>query len=217
LRHRWNLAPREAAELQRRLAGRVETRNRFGAVRLIGGVDASFKGDRARAAVVVMTFPDLRLVEDRVAESRVTFPYVPGLLSFREIPALLAAWRKVRRKPDLVLCDGHGFAHPRRFGLASHLGVYLEHPAIGCAKSLLCGRHGPLAAARGSTSPLRLEGEVIGAAVRTRAGVAPVYVSSGHRVGLSMAIDVVISCAETRIPEPIRRADRLTKRWGDRN
>ena len=217
MRHRWDLEPREAAELQRRLAGRVETWDRFAAVRTVGGVDASFKGGRARAAVVVMSFPGLRLVEERTAESRLDFPYVPGLLSFREIPALLRAWRKVRRKPDLLLCDGHGIAHPRRFGLASHLGVYLELPAIGCAKSLLCGSHGPLPSPRGSTAGLRLDGDVVGAAVRTRSGVAPIYVSSGHRVGLSKAIEFVLSCAKTRIPEPIRRADRLTKDWGLRN
>lgn len=213
MRHRWNLTPKQAVGLQRELAALVETRDRFRRpIRTIAGVDAAFRGDRALAAVVVLRYPDLEAVEERLSDTPLRFPYVPGLLSFREIPAVLAAWRRLKRRPDIVMCDGHGIAHPRRFGLASHLGVYLGIPSIGCAKSLLCGEHSEVATARGATAPLVSDGRVVGAAVRTRDGVAPVYVSPGHHISLSSSIRIVLECARTRIPEPTRRADRLTRK-----
>lgn len=214
MRHRWKLTPGQAVDLQRKLAARVETRDRFPRpIRAIAGVDASFHGDRAVGAVVVLSYPDLQVVEERVAKTPLRFPYVPGLLSFREIPAVLAAWSRLRCRPEILMCDGHGIAHPRRFGLASHLGVLLSMPSIGCAKSLLCGKHAPLAIPRGATSPILFDGCVVGAAVRTRDGIAPVYVSTGHRISLASSIRIVLKCARTRIPEPTRRADRLTRNY----
>jgi deoxyribonuclease V len=211
LRHSWNLTPKEAVGIQRALAERVETRDRFRSIRTIAGVDASFRGGRAVAAVAVMSYPSLEPVESHVAATPVRFPYVPGLLSFREIPAVLAAWKRLRRRPDLLMCDGHGLAHPRGFGLACHLGVYLEIPSIGCGKSLLCGGHAPVERHRGATAEVVFRGRRVGTAVRTREGVAPVYVSTGHRVSLGSAIRIALQCARTRIPEPIRRADQLTR------
>ena len=150
-----------------------------------------------RAAVAVWSFPDLKTTDQSVARCPASFPYIPGLLSFREIPALLGAPAKLGMTPDLLLCDGQGLAHPRRFGLACHLGVLTGIPSIGVAKSLLVGGHTPLPQTRGAWRPLLHKGEVVGAALRTRAGVAPVYVSIGHRVSLVTVIDYVLACAPT--------------------
>ena len=204
------MTPREAAELQLRLRGRVI---RAGSVRprLVAGVDVSVKGDVARAAVVILR--DLEPVEEVAVERRVGFPYVPGLLSFRELPPLLAAWKRVKTVPDVLIVDGQGYAHPRRFGLACHLGVLLDLPAIGCAKSRLIGEHEDPPPGRGAWTPLVDGGEVIGAALRTRHGRNVVYVSIGHRVTLAAAIRVVLACAPRyRLPEPQRLADQLSRR-----
>jgi len=204
------VTPREAAELQLRLRGRVI---RAGSVRprLVAGVDVSVKGDVARAAVVILR--DLEPVEEVAVERRVGFPYVPGLLSFRELPPLLAAWKRVKTVPDVLIVDGQGYAHPRRFGLACHLGVLLDLPAIGCAKSRLIGEHEDPPPGRGAWTPLVDGGEVIGAALRTRHGRNVVYVSIGHRVTLAAAIRVVLACAPRyRLPEPQRLADQLSRR-----
>jgi len=204
------VTPREAAELQLRLRGRVL---RTGTVRprLVAGVDVSVKGDVARAAVVVLR--DLEPVEEIAVERRVEFPYVPGLLSFRELPPLLAAWKKVKTRPDVIIVDGQGYAHPRRFGLACHLGVLLDLPTVGCAKSRLIGEYEDPPPERGAWAPLVDGGERIGAALRTQHGTNVVYVSIGHRVTLGTAIRVVLACApHCRLPEPQRLADRLSKR-----
>lgn len=205
----------EARELQERLRSRVVARDRIGRVRNVAGVDAAY--DRAaretRAAVAVLSFPDLDPVAHRVVRRRTRFPYVPGYLSFRETPALLAAVARLRTRPDLILCDGHGLAHPRRFGLACHVGVLLDLPTIGVAKSLLVGEHDPVPEERGKWVPLREEREVIGAVLRTRTRVRPLYVSIGHRLSLESAIEYVLRCCSaTRLPEPIRRADQLVSR-----
>lgn len=179
-------------------------------MRLVGGADVSFapgRPARARAAVVVLVFPELTLVEVRTATAPVTFPYVPGLLSFREAPVVLRAFRALRRKPQVLLCDGHGEAHPRRFGLACHLGLLAGVPTIGVAKHRLVGVSPPLPSARGAWAPLTDGGEVVGAVVRTRRGVRPVYVSVGHRVVLPRAVELVLDCAPRfRLPEPLRLA-----------
>jgi deoxyribonuclease V len=193
----------------------VIARDRIGRVHRVAGVDASY--DRptgvTRAAVAVLAFPELELVAHRVVRRRTRFPYVPGYLSFREAPALLAALARLPRLPDLVLCDAHGLAHPRRFGLASHLGVLLEVPTIGVAKSRLVGTHAEVPEARGAWVALRERGETIGAVLRTREGVRPVYVSVGHRVGLETAIDYVLRCTPRyRLPEPLRLAHALASR-----
>ena len=163
-----------------------------------------------KAAVAVLSFPDLELVETAISSCPTTFPYIPGFLSFREIPAILAALEKSTIIPDLILCDGQGLAHPRRFGLACHLGVLLDIPTIGVAKSLLVGKHGEVGAEKGSWEPLEDRGEIIGAVLRTRTKVKPVYVSIGHKISLSAAIDYVLrSTTKYRLPETTRWADRL--------
>lgn len=197
-------------EFQRSLAGRVIPSNDFGKIRTIAGVDVSVKSDRARAAVVVVEYPSLKTVLERVAETRVTFPYVPGLLAFRELPAVFMALQDV--EADLLMADAHGFSHPRRFGLACHLGVALDKPVIGAAKSRLCGTHDEPAMKRGSTAPLRDMDEIIGTVLRTRDRVSPIYVSIGHRVSLATGVEITLACARTRIPEPTRLADKLSKR-----
>lgn len=178
----------------------------------VAGVDVGFEagGTITRAAVVVLRVPGLEPLEEVVARRRTDFPYVPGLLSFRELPAVFEAFDRLRQLPDLVLCDAHGVAHPRRFGLASHLGLWLDLPSIGVAKTRLVGTHGEVALARGSWQPLVHRGERIGAALRTRRAVAPVFVSVGHRVSLEVAIDWVLRCAPRyRLPETTRAAHRL--------
>jgi len=191
---------------------RVIARDRVGRIGSVAGVDASYDrtAGTTRAAVSVHGFPGLEPLARRALRRRTRFPYVPGFLSFREAPALLAALAGLRRRPDLILCDGQGLAHPRRFGLACHVGVLLDVPSIGVAKSRLVGVHAPVPEARGAWVPLRDAGETIGAVLRTRAGVRPVYVSVGHRVGLETAIALVLRCAPRhRLPEPIRRAHAL--------
>lgn len=208
-RFRMPLTPRAAAELQSRWRHLVIRRGTVHP-RLVAGTDVSVKGKIARAAIVVLR--DLEPVEEVTLEQPVEFPYVPGLLSFREIPPLLAAWTRLRSRPDVILVDGQGYAHPRRFGLACHLGVLLDLPTIGCAKSRLIGHHEDPPPERGSWTPLVDDGERIGAALRTRHGCRPVYVSIGHRVTLEEAIRVVLSCAPRyRLPEPQRLADRLSR------
>ncbi len=212
LAHRWDVSPREAITIQQRLRDRVSARDRVGKVRYVAGVDVGFErgGAVTRAAVAVLRFPELDLWERAVAHRPTSFPYVPGLLSFREIPTVLDALGRLRSTPDLILCDAHGYAHPRRFGLACHLGVITDLPAIGVAKSRLTGTHGAPPVHRGAWVPLEDAGEVIGAVLRTRRGVQPVYVSVGHRVSLSTAIEYVLACTPRyRLPETTRRAHRL--------
>ena len=210
--HGWDLTPREAIALQTELRGRVERKDRIGAVRRIAGVDVGFEQDGrvTRAAVAVLEYPGLALVEQVVVRVATTFPYVPGLLSFREAPAVLAAFERVRIAPDLILYDGQGIAHPRRFGIASHVGLLLDCPSIGVAKSRLVGAHRMPATRRGAWTPLRDAGELIGAVLRTRAGVKPLYVSIGHRVSLATAVRWTLACVTRyRLPETTRWAHRL--------
>ena len=210
--HPWPTTATEAIALQRQLRERVIVEDQLDTVRTVAGLDVGPEGDGSvmRAAVAVLSFPDLKTADQVVARRPASFPYIPGLLSFREIPALLDALAKLGELPDLLLCDGQGLAHPRRFGLACHLGVLTGIPSIGVAKSLLVGEHGPLPQARGAWRPLVHKGEVVGAALRTRAGVAPVYVSIGHKVSLATAIDYVLACApKYRLPETTRAAHRL--------
>ncbi|MGE4534474.1 deoxyribonuclease V [Halomonas sp.] len=222
--HDWNLAPRDAIALQRRLAGRVEREDRLGEVRRLAGVDIGFEqgGEVTRAAVVVLAWPPevdggFTVVEEVVHREPTRMPYIPGLLSFREVPAALAAFERLAVTPDLVMVDGQGIAHPRRLGVASHLGLWLDLPTIGVAKSRLCGRHGEPGPERGDWVPLTdgPDDEVIGAVLRSRAKVKPIFVSGGHRVSLPTALDWVIRClGRTKLPEPTRLADRLASRRG---
>lgn len=217
--HPWDVTPAEAMELQRRLAPQVVPEGDPRDVRLVAAADIAFSqrtrgwaGGTARAAVVLMSYPELALVEQHVIEAPVTFPYVPGLLSFREIPALALAFEKLAREPDLMLVDGQGVAHPRRFGLAAHLGLLAGVPTIGCAKSRLCGEAAEPGPERGSMSELVDGGEVIGLVVRTKDRVKPLYVSVGHMIGLYEAAEWVLRLAPThRLAEPVRLADHLSK------
>ncbi|MEW6072007.1 MAG: deoxyribonuclease V [Planctomycetota bacterium] len=201
--------PAEAVALQRRLAARVVRARTFGPLRTVAGVDVGIHGDVAVAAVVRLAYPSLEVLETAMARRPVDFPYVPGLLGFREVPVAAEACARLAAPPDLLLVDGHGLAHPRRFGVACHLGVVLDLPAIGCGKSRLVGEHREPGTRRGSCTRLVDRGEVIGAVLRTREGVRPVVVSIGHRIDLETAVRVVLRCARRfRLPEPIRAADR---------
>ena len=206
----------EARAIQQRLRGRVERRDRFGRIRRVAGADVAFGHGQAYAAVLVFSYPDLHLIETAHAAAPLRFPYVPGLLTFREGPALLKAFAAINVPPDLILFDAQGFAHPRRFGLACHMGVLLDRPSVGCAKSVLVGEWDPaaLGVQAGAWVPLMVEGERVGAAVRTRQGAKPIFVSIGHRVSLRGAIRLVLACcAGYRIPEPTRQADIAVARW----
>ena len=230
-RHRWDVPPAEAKKMQQELRVHWIADDAFGEIRTVAGLDASFvltgsqalqksagrrsrlrETNRAIGCVVTYRFPELEELERTYAVLPLQFPYVPGLLSFREIPVLLEALAKLDRQPDLLFCDAHGYAHPRRLGLASHLGVVLDRPSIGCAKSILIGKHGALPAKAGSWVPLLDEpgGERIGAALRTRSGVRPVYVSQGHRISLESAVGLVLAVIDGfRVPRPTRDADRF--------
>ena len=183
-------------------------------VRLVGAADVTFLGRKevVAAAIVVYDMGSGSIVEERHAIRRVRFPYVPGYLTFREGPAVLSAWGKLARRPDVMLFDGHGAAHPRRLGIASHMGIVLSVPSVGCAKKRLVGEHGTPGPCKGDTVPLTLEGDTVGAVVRTRAGVKPVFVSPGHLADRESSISLVLAlCSRYRIPDPARRAHQLTQ------
>lgn len=210
--HSWRVTPREAVQIQSRLRSQVELADRLPPVRRVAGADMAFdlEANRAIAGVVVYSFPEMVEIERRWGETQIAFPYVPGLLSFREAPALLKVFSRVRNAPDLIFCDGHGYAHPRRFGITSHLGLLLDTPTVGCAKSLLIGTHEPLPLASPAWTPLCDGAEVIGAALRTRPAVRPIYVTQGHRVSLPTALKFVLAVLDGyRIPRPTREADRF--------
>ncbi|TCS73062.1 endonuclease V [Sulfuritortus calidifontis] len=212
LDHPWNLSPAEAIALQLDLRKRVDCTDHPLRLGHVAGIDVGFEdgGRTTRAAVVVLDYPGLRLVEQAVARRPTDFPYVPGLLSFRELPAVLEALTRLTVVPDVILCDGQGIAHPRRFGIASHLGVLLDAPTIGVGKTRLCGRHEEPGNEKGAWAPLQDGGEIIGVVLRTRAGVKPVYVSIGHKLSLTSAIRIVLACTPRyRLPETIRQAHRL--------
>ena len=207
--HSWEVSIAEALDVQQKLAARVSRHSKVTAPRFIAGVDISGEKVRgmATAAVVVLSYPELRLVETKIINGKLDFSYVPGLLSFRESPLTLAVCEKLGVTPDLILVDGQGIAHPRRMGLASHLGLFLDTPTIGCAKSLLCGSHEMPGVEPGSYAEVVDRGEVIGAALRTKYGVKPIYVSIGHKVDLQTAIYWVLECCRGyRLPEPTRLA-----------
>ena len=213
--HPWDLSPAEARALQMRLAPRVVREDRLGEIRRVAGVDVGFeeRGHITRAVVSVLSWPELAPLEEQVARSPTRFPYIPGLLSFRELPAVLEALEGLSALPDLLFCDGQGIAHPRRFGIAAHLGVLTDLPAIGVGKTRLIGTHEAVPEERGAWRALYDKEEVIGAVLRTRTRVKPVYVSIGHRLSLETAVDLVLKAAPRyRLPEPIRRADHLASR-----
>jgi deoxyribonuclease V len=207
--HSWKLTPTEAVALQRELAGRVVTDTPLTVCETIAGADVSYNrfSSTFYAGVVVVRIEDGEVLERRGAVADVPFPYVPGLLSFRETPALLEAFAKIETRPDAVMCDGHGLAHPRRFGVACHLGLLLDVPTIGCAKSRLTGEFDDPASTAGSTAPLRLGSDIVGEMVRTKNRVKPLFVSPGHRIDIASSTRwVLASCRGYRLPEPTRQA-----------
>ena len=208
--HSWEVSPAEGRNIQQKLRGRLIPSWDGRPVGSVAGVDVGMEDDHARAGVVVLSYPELAPLEETAARVPVSFPYIPGLLAFREGPAILAALEKLRGEPDLFLFDGQGVAHPRRLGIASHVGVIMDAPAIGCAKSLLIGTYHDPAEVVGSYSHLYDGEEVLGAVVRTRSAVQPVYVSVGHRIDLVTAIHFVLTCCRGyRLPEPLRWAHRV--------
>jgi deoxyribonuclease V len=201
-----------AKEIQEKLRNQVITQDCLERVDYVAGTDVGFKNNYTitQAAVAVLKFPELELVETAIAQIPTTFPYIPGYLSFREIPAILEAIAQIKTLPDLILCDGQGIAHPRRFGIASHLGVLLDIPTIGVAKSLLIGKHEPLPLEKGSWIPLIDQDETIGIVLRSRTNVKPLYVSIGHKVSLASAREYTLQClSKYRLPETTRLADKL--------
>lgn len=210
--HSWDLDPAQAIALQQKLREHIITEDRLNTVHRVAGVDVGFEDHFSitRAGVVVLSYPELEPMDQAIARRPTSFPYVPGLLSFREIPAVLEALEGLDTLPDLLLCDGQGIAHPRRMGIASHLGLITDIPSIGVGKTRLCGTHRKVPEGKGEWTPLRNGEQVIGAVLRTREGVKPVYVSPGHRISLKTAIDYVMGCVTRyRLPETTRQADRL--------
>ncbi|MBY0578459.1 MAG: deoxyribonuclease V [Burkholderiales bacterium] len=213
--HTWELSPQEAIDIQNTLKSKVVRSNELGKVSHVAGVDVGFENGAAFAAAAVLNFPSLKLEEYAISRAPATFPYIPGLLSFREMPAVLAALEKLATPPDLILCDGQGIAHPRGFGIACHIGVVTGIASIGVAKTRLIGSHGEVANEKGAWTPLTHKGETVGAVLRTRRGVKPVYISIGHKIDLETAISCVMAAVtKYRLPETTRWAHRLasTKR-----
>lgn len=208
--------PEEARAIQDLLRSRCRTGRTIDlpGIRLVAGADAAYTQDRVTAAMVVMTCPGLEVEETTVSQQAALFPYIPGLLAFREGPAIAAAWASLATRPDLLLVNGHGYAHPRRFGIASHIGFVLDVPTIGVAQRLMTGSAGMPGEGRGSAAPVTDGDEVIGMVVRTVTGVKPVFVSAGHRTDLSLALDIVLrTTGSHRITEPIWQADALARKY----
>jgi deoxyribonuclease V len=207
--HPWNVTPAEAVKIQKDLKERVSLIDDFNKIELVDGVDVKYKkgSAKATAAAVVLSFPGLEVLETQVVEGEVSFPYVPGLFSFREIPLLIPALEKLKTTPHVMLVDGQGIAHPQRMGLAAHLGILMDIPTIGCAKSRLLGTHEEPVKEKGAYAYLYDKAEVIGAVLRTRTNISPVYVSIGHKISLPTAVELVLMCTtKFRIPEPLRTA-----------
>jgi deoxyribonuclease V len=212
LSHKWNLSPSEAIALQKRLRHQIIDRDCIQKVQRVAGVDVGFEaqGKITQAAIVVLSYPELQPLEESMARLPTTFPYIPGLLSFREMPAILQALAKLRQMPDILLCDGQGKAHPRRFGLACHLGLYTDIPSVGVAKTRLIGSHAELPNEKGCWVPLIHKDETVGAVVRSRSHVKPLYISIGHKISLQRSIDIVLGCTTRyKLPETTRAAHRL--------
>lgn len=212
-RHRWDVSPEEAVAIQQRLRDEMARGEpvTLDQIHAVAGVDASYR-EVGRAAIAVFSFPELALLEEVTATKEAPFPYIPGLLAFREGPVALAAYERLTIQPDVLIFDAHGYAHPRRMGLASHLGIYLDRPSIGCAKSRLTGKYEEPGPEPGAWSPLVARGEEIGRVVRTKTRTRPIFVSVGYRITLSLAVEVVLRCVRGyRLPEPTRIADKLSK------
>jgi len=214
IQHEWKLEVEEARALQNELARKVILTDQFSEIHRVAGVDMAINeiSGMVRAAVVLLAYPELEILEKHVYEEPLRMPYIPGLLSFRELPSLLGALEQLKQRPDLVMADGQGIAHPRKLGIASHLGLWIDTPTIGCAKSILLGKHEPVGETVGDWQPLVAHGETIGAALRTRAKVKPMYISQGHKISLESSLHFVLTCCKGyRLPETTRQADILSK------
>lgn len=208
--HEWDLSVEEAKSVQRLLANQISLKNQFSKIRFIAGADISIDTNTGEgiAGIIVYTFPELETVEKKHARKKITYPYIPGLLSFRESPILLEAVKKIETEPDLFIFDGQGIAHPRTLGIATHMGLLLDKPTIGCAKSRLFGKYEEPNRKAGSISPLMNGNREIGAVVRTRENVKPVFVSPGHKIDLESSVRIILQCCDgLRIPKPTREAD----------
>lgn len=213
--HSWKLSEEEAIQLQQKLARQVITEDQLADVQYVAGVDVAYSkhSDKLIAAVVILEADSLKVAESVVVEDHVQFPYIPGLFSFRELPPVIKAFQQIQTPPQLIVCDGQGLAHPRSFGLASHLGVLFDMPAIGCGKTRLLGEFEEPSLVRGSVSPLVDHGKVIGSVVRTQDGIKPIFVSVGHKISLATACDWILKLAPRyRLPETTRQADQLVNR-----
>ncbi|MCP5005956.1 MAG: deoxyribonuclease V [Planctomycetes bacterium] len=215
IKHAWQISEVEALQLQQELAAKVVSTDQFDDIKLVAGVDVAYakEGDKLVAAVVILDANSLDVVETVTAEDKAQFPYIPGLFSFRELPPLIKAFAKLQNRPDLVVCDGQGYAHPRRFGLACHLGVIFDVPTIGCGKTRLLGEHQEPDITRGAVAPLIDNNEVIGNVLRTQTDINPIYVSIGHRISLSTACEWVLKLSpKYRLPQTTRLADQVVNK-----
>jgi len=213
--HRWDVTPAEAIRIQDDLRRHVLLEDGFGEINIVAGVDVGISTDKKAVVggVVVLSFPKLELIETASVTKPMEFPYIPGLLAFREMPAILGAFELLEAVPDILIVDGQGLAHPRRFGIACHLGVMLDIPTIGCGKSRLIGSYEEPGSEPGDTSPLMAEDEQVGNVVRTKSKVKPVFISPGHKVSFESAVDIVLKCTKSyRLPEPVRLAHNLVSR-----
>ncbi|HEC93491.1 MAG TPA: deoxyribonuclease V [Candidatus Atribacteria bacterium] len=205
--HSFKVSPTEAIQLQKELKKKVSLNKSFYEIKKVAGADVSYYKNKMIAGIVILKFPQFEIIEREFSVSPATFPYIPGLLTFREGPSLLAAFKKIKKEPDIILFDGQGIAHPRRMGIATHLGIFLDKPTIGCAKSRLSGEYTPVGEEKGSYALLREDKEVLGAVLRTRRRVKPIFVSPGNKIDLLTSIDIVLKCIDKyRLPLPVREA-----------
>ena len=205
--HSWEVSPSEAIQLQKELKKKISLKKSFNNVKIVAGADVSYYKNKMIAGIVILKFPQLEIIEKKSSVSSVNFPYIPGLLTFREGPSLLEAFKKIKITPDVILFDGQGIAHPRRMGIATHLGLFLDRPTIGCAKSRLSGKYTLVGEKKGDYALLKEGEEVLGAVLRTRKKVKPIFVSPGHKIDLPNSMEIVLKCiVKYRLPLPVREA-----------
>lgn len=205
--HSWEVSPQEAIKIQKDLKSNISLKKSFNKIDKIAGVDVSYYQNKMIAGVIIFEFPNLKIIERQSFVSSINFPYIPGLLTFREGPSILSAFKKIKNEPDIILFDGQGIAHPRRMGIATHLGLFLNRPTIGCAKSRLSGKYTSVGEQKGDYTPLKEGEEVLGVVLRTRKGVKPIFLSPGHKIDLPNSIEIVLKCiVKYRLPLPVREA-----------